>query len=172
MTSPIVFIWDGEAMEPLPHFRKRCDDAFTIGERYRMEAVEERSIASHNHFFAVLTAIWMSLPDELAVQFPTLEIFRKHCLIMTGFRRERKFVASSKEEARKLAAFLRPQTSEDDYAIISLAETVVVEWKAMSQSRKAMPEKGQFHRSKQAVLDYAGDMIGVKPEELAKQEAA
>ncbi len=164
MTAPILFRWTGETMEPLPRFAKRCDEQYTVEEIYRLDAVEERSQASHGHYFASVHDRWLSLPDAIAIQFPTPDALRKHALIMQGFRRERKFVASSEKEARKLAAFLRPQTADDDYAIISLHGNVVVEWKALSQSYKAMPEKGQFQRSKQAVLDYLDDMLGIKTE--------
>ena len=158
--APMVFTWNGEAL--LPRHPRIADERLVVGEIYRCDVIEERSIATHSHFFASLHDKWMSLPDHLAIQFPTPESLRKHALIMTGFRRERKFVASSEKEARKLAAFLRPQSSEDDYAIISLHGNVVVEWKAASQSRKAMPEKGQFQRSKVAVLEYVDDMLGIE----------
>lgn len=167
MDAPILYTWSGEAMVPLSRFAPRCDKTFVVGEVYRLDAVEERSQKSHNHYFATLTEMWLSLPDAIAVQFPTVEALRKHALIMTGYRRERKFVTGSPVEARKLAAFLRPQSIDDDYAIISVAGPAVVEWKAMSQSRKAMPEKGQFNRSKQAVLDWVSDLIGAREEEAA-----
>lgn len=164
MTAPVLFRWSGTAMEPLTRFAPRCDEQYTVGEVYRLDAVEERSQASHSHFFAAVTDRWLSLPDALAIQFPTADALRKHALIMQGFRRERKFVASSEKEARKLATFLRPQTADDDYAIISLHGNVVVEWKAISQSYKAMPRKGEFQRSKEAVLEYLDDMLGIKTE--------
>lgn len=162
MAAPLVFQWDGDAMVPLRRFAKLADERFVIGEQYRLTAVEERSIASHNQFFASVHERWQSLPDEIAMQFPTEDSLRKHALIMTGFRRERKFVAASKEEARKLAAWLRPHNPDDDYTIISVAENIVVEWKALSQSYEAMPAKGQFQASKKAVLDWLDDLLGIR----------
>lgn len=162
MDTPIIYSWTGEAMQPLGRFAKKADGRFVVGELYRLTDVEERSIASHNQYFASIHDRWLSLPDDLAVQFPTDELLRKHALILTGYRRERKFVASSKEEARKLAAFLRPQSVDDDYAIISVHENVVVEWKALSQSYKGMPTKGQFQASKQAVIDYLDKLLGIE----------
>lgn len=164
-SAPVIFEWNGAAMEPLARFQKRCDIDFVVGEKYRMAIVEERSAASHSHFFAVINDKWMSLPDDLAVEFASPDILRKHALIMKGFRTERKFVASSQEEARKLAAWLRPRNPDDDYAIISVHGNAVLEWKAVSQSYKAMPEKGRFQASKQAVLDWIDDLLGVKPGE-------
>lgn len=165
MTAPLVFRWDGEAL--IPRNPKVCDERLVVGEVYRCDVIEERSLASHSHFFATLHDHWMSLPDNLAVQFPSVEILRKHALIMKGWRRERKFAMSSKEEARRLAAFLRPQSADDDYAIISVHGTAVVEWKALSQSYKAMPRKGDFQKSKQDVLDFVSDLLGLTDTEAA-----
>lgn len=171
MTSaPILYTWtDDGTMRPLPRFAARCDAEFVVGEQYRLDAVEERSQRSHSHFFATLRDIWLSLPDAVAVQFPTVETLRRHALIMTGWRRERKFAASSAAEARKLAAFLRPDTLDDDhYAIISVNGPVVVEWRALSQSRRAMPRKGDFQKSKDDVLAWASDLLAP----ARKREAA
>lgn len=157
MSAPIVFQWDGEAMKPLPRFHNVCNAEFTIGELYRMEAIEERSVVSHRHYFAALHDLWLNVPERISMQFPSDEHLRKHCLVMTGFRDERSFVAASKAEALRLAAFIRPV---DEYAIVSVHEATVLVWTAQSQSMKAMG-KARFQQSKQAVLDYAADMVGV-----------
>lgn len=146
-------------MRPLPGFGKRCDALYVVGETYTLAPIEARSSKSHAAFFAYLHDAWLSLPDHLAMQFATEDALRKHALIMTGFRHERKLVLSSKEEARKVAAFLRPQAG-DGYAIVSVNDCVVVEWRAMSQSYRAMP-KGQFQQSQQAVRDWVDDLLGV-----------
>lgn len=39
-----LFDWDGDAMVPRAAFKKRCDEEFVVGEIYRLEAREERSI--------------------------------------------------------------------------------------------------------------------------------
>lgn len=167
MDAPIIFTWDGEAMVPLSRFAPRCDKTYVVGEQYRMSTVEERSLASHNHFFAAVHEYWLNLPDAIAIQFPTPDALRKHALIMTGFRRERKFATESALAARKLAAFLTD--AYDDYALISVNGAVVVEWKAMSQSYKAMPEKGQFKRSKDDVLGFCEALVGAR---IPETEAA
>ena len=146
-------------MEPLSRFHNVCNDAFTVGEVYRMEVIEERSIVSHRHYFATLHDLWMNLPETAAISFPSDEHFRKHCLIMTGFRDERSFVAASKAEALRLAAFVKPL---DEYAIVSVHEATVLVWTAQSQSARAMG-KVKFQQSKQAVLDYASELVGVPP---------
>ena len=165
--TPFPFIWDGEAMKPTSSFwAKKADERFVIGMRYTMLEHHERSAASHAHFFAAINDAWMNLPDHLALQFPTAEILRQHALIMTGYRRERKFIASSAAEARKIALWLHPQSISDDYAIISVNKNVVIEWKAKSQSYRRMA-KGQFQKSKEAVLGFLASLIEVTPAELS-----
>lgn len=170
MSAPLLFEWTGEAMVPLPRFRKAADEAFVVHERYRMTIEEERSMQSHRHQFAAIREGWLNLPDHIATQFPTAEALRKHALIMTGFRKERKFATASREEARKLAAFLRPTDADDNYTIISVRENVVIEWKAESQSRAAMGNE-RFKASKKAVLDFIEGLIGVSPDTLAREAA-
>ena len=60
-------------MEPLGRHHERCNELFVVGEIYRMNAVEERSLASHNHFFAALHDAWLNLPDEKAMGGPTFQ---------------------------------------------------------------------------------------------------
>lgn len=167
-TDPVVYAWDGDHMVPLPRFHNLVNAQFVVGERYRLAEADERSAKSHNHFFAAVSNAWMNLPDDLATQFATPDALRKHALILTGFRKERKFVASSKVEARKIAAFLKPEG--DDYSIIAVNENVIVEWRAESMSYKSMGRK-RFMEAKQATLQFLADLIHVKPEELGERAA-
>ena len=168
MNAPLPWRYEGGGVlrSTSPFFAKRADQQYEAGKTYLLLEMHERSEASHRQYFASINDAWSSLPDGMAVDFPTPDILRRHALIMTGFRRERKFVASSKAEARKIAAFLRPQSVSDDYAIISVHENIVIEWKAKSQSYKEMG-KVDFQKSKQAVLDFVAELIGVTPETLS-----
>lgn len=163
----ILFEWDGEAMVPRKGFAKRCDEQFTVHEVYRMEVCEERSMVSHRHFFAAIHEAWMNLPEALGERFATPEHLRKYALIKTGFRDERSFACSSKAEALRLAAFLQPF---DDYAVVVVHESTVIAYTAKSQSMKAMGKK-DFQRSKDAVLGYCAELIGVRPEALESKAA-
>ena len=165
--TPIIYDWNGEAMVPLKRFAKVCDDHFVIGERYTMEATLSRSDVSHRHFFASIYQGWLNLPEDTAERFPTANHLRKHCLIHCGYRNERTLVASTKAEAQRIAAFLRPA---NEYAIIVVRECTVVELTAKSQSKKAMGA-ADFQKSKQAVLDMIASMIGVQAESLREGAA-
>lgn len=164
MHAPIIFEWTDEGtMKPLGRFKRACDKEFAVGALYPLIIHEQRSQASHNFFFASIAEVWKNLPEELAERFATPDHLRKHCLILEGYRDERTFVASSKAEALRLAAFVKPM---DEYAVVVVRECVVVVWTAQSQSRRAMGGK-TFNQSKEKVLDRASAMIGVTVESLA-----
>jgi hypothetical protein len=162
--SPQFFTWDAEHSVMIPKRKSFADRAYVDGETYRLGVIEERSVNSHNHLFACVAECWMNLPDDKALEFSTPEALRKHALIMTGHREERRLVCSSPAEARKVAAFIQPR---DDYAIISVNGPIVIEWRAKSMSKKAMGGP-TFQRAKTDVLDFLSAMIGVTPETLAK----
>lgn len=164
----MLFEWSGEAMVPLPRFHNRANAEFVVHERYKMEVSEDRSQASHNHYFVTLHEAWLNLPEAVAERFPTDEHLRKHALIKAGYHDSRSFVASSKAEAVRLAAFLKPM---DEYAIILVHEATVTVYTAKSQRKAAMGAK-DFQASKQAVLDVIAAMILVTPAELQNAGAA
>jgi len=155
MNPPVLFRWSGEAMEPLPRFARACDAAYTVGEVYRMEVQEQRSLISHNHYFASLNDIFLSLPEEFGDRIPTVEHMRKWALIRCGYRDERSIVCASKAEAKRIAAFVKPL---DEFAIIVVHEATVTVLTAKSQSMKAMG-KADFQKSKDDVLAYCQGLL-------------
>ena len=149
------FRWDGRAMVPLhPGIAARQYEA---GETYRLEAVEERSIATHNHYFATIREGWNNLSDERAAQFPTPDHLRKYLLIKTGYRDERSISLASKAEALRVAAFVEPS---DGYAVVTSHEATVFIYTARSQSTRAMGAK-EFRQSKNDTLDELARMLEV-----------
>jgi hypothetical protein len=129
-----------------------------------LELSANRSLATHNHFFAALADAHANLPHDLADRWPTSEHLRKYALIRTGYRDERSIIAASKAEARRVAAFIKPM---DEFAVVSVHDAAVVVWTAKSQSMKAMGKKA-FGESKNAVLSFVAELIGVTPEQLGK----
>lgn len=165
MTAPpMAFKWDGESMFPVGRFARECDRHFVVGETYRLVEHQDRSRASHDHFFAAIHDAWENLPEHIAARIPTPDHLRKFALIRTGYADQRQLVASSKAEARRLAAFVRPM---DEYAIVSVEGCVVTVFTAQSQSMKAMG-KSRFQASKQAVLDWVANLIGTTPAALSE----
>lgn len=162
MIPPIIYTWNGDAMEPLPRFTKLCNQTFAVGETYPLVVQETRSQQTHNHFFASVHEAWSNLPENIAEQFPTADHLRKYALIKAGYRDERSIVVRSAAEAQQLAAFIKPM---DDYAIVTATAAMVTVYTAKSQSMRAMGGK-EFQASKQAVLDVIAGLIGVSADEL------
>lgn len=163
MTTPIPFRWEGDSFAPMPGFGKRCDEVFVVGQVYRLAEQEDRSAASHRHYFACINAAWENLPAGAAEQFPTPDHLRRFALIKAGYADSRTLVASSKAEAQRLAAFVRPL---DTFAVVAASEATVTVWTAKSQSVRAMGKK-DFQESKDAVLSIIAEMIGTTPAMLA-----
>lgn len=156
-------------MRVLPGFQRQADQLFTIGERYRLAPVEERSGASHRHFFAAVNEAWVNLPERLAAHYPTAEHLRARALIEAGYCTIADYVCSSRAEAVRWAGNLRAEASE--YALVVISETVVRVFKPKSQSVKAMG-KEEFQASKDAVFTALAKMIGVTTAELQNHARA
>ena len=149
-------------MVPLPHFAKRCDQEFVVGERYRMEVREESSTASRNFYFASLAEAWENLLEEDAQRFPSPDHLRKWALVKAGFCNQRTIVAASKAEAIRTSAVVREL---DEFAVVTVHDEVVTVYTARSQRVHAMGRE-DFERSKRAVLEIVSGMIGVKESAL------
>jgi hypothetical protein len=163
---PIVARYEGDGLfQALGRSKKEADAEYVIGEGYRFTRYEERSEASHRHFFAALHEAWANLPADLSERFPTSERLRKFALIKSGFATQRQLIASSRAEALRLAAFIAPM---DEYALVETRGAVVTVWEAESQSMRAMG-KDRFKASKDAVLAYCASLIGVEPETLRRE---
>ena len=163
MTAPLYFRWSGDEMVPLPRFADRARKQYTVGETYRLVEEHERSVQTHNHYWASLTEAWKQLPEEYAQRFPSVEHLRKRALVQAGFANERSIVAASPEEAQRIGAFIRPS---DPYAVITVKNCVVTVYTAQSQSRKSMNAK-DFGASKTAVLEIVAGLVGVDVDTLA-----
>ena len=153
----ILCQWDGEAFVPISAvWGRRADASYVAGQEYMVEGNEPRSMASHNQYFAAVTEAWKNLPEETADRFPTVDHLRKWCLIKAGYRDERTVACSSKAEAQRIAAFIKPM---DSFAVVVVHEATVTVYTAKSQSMKAMG-KQDFQESKAKVLEILAGMIG------------
>lgn len=163
MTLPPIFCtWEGDSFKPFPRFAKLCDKEFVVGENYKIEVIEERSMKSHRHYFAQLNQLWMSMPEDIAEQFPTVEHMRKRALIDAGFYNEEIIDCGSNRVAINVAASIR---KHDDFALIIVRDQYVVERRAKSQSQKAMGKQA-FQDSKDKVIGVLSDLVGVQPDNV------
>lgn len=161
---PIVARWTGEAFEPLGRSKREADAEYVVGQVYRLQTVEERSEASHRYYFAAIAECWANMPEPHAWQYPNTESLRKQALIRTGFATQRQYVASSRKEAERFAAFMR----HDIYEIVQITGNIVTIWTAESQSYRSMG-KDRFKASIDAVLGYCASLIGVEPATLQRE---
>ncbi|MEZ2132729.1 MULTISPECIES: hypothetical protein [unclassified Sinorhizobium] len=171
MAAPLDFVWNGEAFEPSSRFiARKCDQAFTVGEHYTLVEHHDRSMSSHRHFFASVNEAWKNLPEDYSglpfAESP--EHLRAYALIKTGWCDTHTIVASSKAEALRIAAYVRPI---GDFSVVDVRECTVTRYTAKSQSLKAMGAK-DFQQSKSDVLEFLDDLIGTERGTLAAQGRA
>lgn len=161
---PIVARYEGDGLfQALGRSKKEADAEYVVGEVYRFTRYEERSEASHRHFFAAVAEAWANLPEHDAWQFPNPESLRHRALIRTGYFTQRQYVAKSRAEAERVAVFF---CKPDEIATIT--GNIVTFLEAESQSYASMGKK-RFQESKAAVLSYCASLIGVEPETLSRE---
>lgn len=164
MSDRLQFVWESErsAMVPTGRFAHIAAQTFEDGQRYNMDVIEERSQATHNHYFASLHSAWVNLPESIADNFKNEEHLRKYALIKCGFYDSHTLVCASKAEAQRVAEFMRPL---DEFGIVVAKEATVTRYAAKSQSLRAMG-KEDFAKSKEAVLDFLANLIGTTTKAL------
>ena len=162
MTAPLLYIWSGECMEPVRHYRRVAAEQFKIGRVYRLGEIEPRSMESHQHFFACINEAWLNLPEALAERWTTPDELRKWALTHTGLRTTREYVARSNAEAQRVAKF---ETGGDQYCRIEIDGKTVRVHIPRSQSLTSMTRR-EFQQSKTAVLDVLAQKLGISVETL------
>lgn len=165
---PIPCMFDGDAFRPVTNFARVARQHYGAGEVVSLVTHEERSMKSHDHFFAVVAEAWKTLPEDLAEQFPTSEHLRKHALIRTGHHNSSSTVCMFKTEALRLVAAMAPL---DEFSLVVVSGKVVTRYVAKSQSLKAMGKEA-FQQSKDDVLGFLADLIGVTQTQLTQARAA
>lgn len=161
----VVYTWDGDVMIPLPRFKRLCDELFAVHEEYPLVVVENRSQASHSHYFAALTEAHANLAEEFAAKYPTTEHMRAGALVEEGLCTEVDHVLDTPKDAKAFAIMLRRASP---YAIIRISGNVVKEFQPFSQSRSAM-KKNEFEDSKAAVLARVASWARTTPGQLNKE---
>jgi hypothetical protein len=157
------FTWNGQVMVPTRLLA--ATQAYEPGRRYWLEEASERSWLSHQQQFAWIGEAWGNLPHALAETFPTPEHLRKAALIATGWRRETIIEAGNATAAQRVAAYAR---GEDEFAHVVVRGPTVIVQKARSQRMHGHDrmDKAEFQKSKDDILGWIADLIGVTPEQL------
>lgn len=173
--APIMFRYegDGEFVPASQFWAGRADKAFVVGEHYKLVEHEDRSDVSHNHEFAFIAEAWKTIHErfnnETWAQSP--EHLRKYALIRCRFCNTQTFPCGSRAEAERWAANLRPL---DEYSLVTIDGPLVYRFTAMSQKRRGIGamDKATFQASKQAIMDFLDDLLGVEHGATARSEAA
>lgn len=170
MTQPprrFRFMWRDGVFVPENRIAAYCDEEFGEGEIVTFERHEDRSMASHNHYFACIQTAFDNLPEAQDSRFPTPDALRKWALIRAGYCTESTIVCDTPEQAQLVAAF----TGWSEGIIIVVRENIVKKYVAKSQSMKAM-NKDEFQRSKVDVLDTIAELIEVSRKRLLSNAGA
>jgi hypothetical protein len=162
------FMWNGEVMVPMRP--QAAEKAYQAGLRYWLDEVSERSWISHSHEFAWIASAWDNLPEALMDKFPTPEHLRKAALIATGWYRETMIDAGTKTAALRVAAYAK---NEDEFAWVVVRGPAVFVRKARSQRMRGNDrmDREEFQASKDAILGWISELIGLKPDELMRGAA-
>lgn len=159
---PILVRWEGDCLKPVGRAGKSCDEHLVVGRIYEAEVRETRSMKSHRHQFAEIREAWENLPDELRAMWPSAEHLRKYALIRAGYCNVSTIACRSHAMALQLSAVVGHM---DEFAVVTVEGKAVTIYTPKSQSRRAMGAK-VFQESKNAVLEFIADLIGVAPQTL------
>lgn len=124
---------------------------------------KQRSTASHNHHFAAIADMWANLPQSHAgaPYAASAKAFRKHGLIQRGFCDVDTIDCETHEIACRVAPVVAKNArAAHGYALTIVRGSLVICSTPHSQSYKAMG-KERFHESKEAILDWAGQLLGI-----------
>lgn len=169
MTQPprrFRFMWRDGVFVPENRLASYCDETFGEGEVVTFERHEDRSMASHNHYFACIQTAWDNLPNA-EERFPTPESLRQWALIRSGHCTENTIVLDTPEQAAVVAGFM----GNSEGTIIVVRNNIIKKYTAKSQSMKAM-NKDEFQRSKVDVLDTIAELIAVTRKRLEHNAGA
>ena len=183
MSFPLTYRGEGMFEASSPYHRKRVDGLYGKGEMIEVEVVEDRSPASHKHFFARVAELWQNLPEWLSNDFNNPTHLRKFALIRTGYCTKRIFPCRSTKDAVDIADWV---SDIDPYVICEIVRAqhgpgaVLTVWRAESQNMKM--KRHRFQQSKDDVLSFIECLIStpapkevfpgyepvpVKPEDIA-----
>lgn len=164
--APIEMFWDdrNQVLRPMTAaWARRAAARWTGGEVYHITEEEVRSQASHNHYFAAVQTAWRNLPEVLAERYPSDDHLRKYALIRTGWHNSHVVTCGTRADALRVAALAR---SLDEFAVVDIPPQGSVVTVFTAQSQSARMGKDDFQKSKDDVMTFLAELIGVAKREL------
>lgn len=170
--SPTIrAVWRGQHFVPAGRFAmSECQNRFSAGQVVELDVDPGRSKKSHAHAFAFIGTAWANMPETLvdAPYAKSKETLRKHALCATGHCDTEMIVCEDHRRALRMAAIMsKIATRMNGYALTEVKGLLVYCHTPHSQSLKAMG-KDRFQKSKQDILEWMADLIGVPSDVLAK----
>ena len=156
--------WDGVCLTPTPQALRSCQERFSPGTVYAVEAIDERSHAAHARFFARINELWQNLPEIMQHDYPSSEHLRKRALIETGYATEQVHTCQTKAEAQRFAKLIR---TREEFSIVIVSGDVIRIFAPMSQSFAEMGSK-KFYQSAEAVEGWILALIDSAYKEVAE----
>jgi hypothetical protein len=160
----MMFHWNDYVMRPLGRDLQAARKRFKAGYIYWLTEEPPRTEASHRHYFAAVNEAWNSLPERFRDEWwaVSAEHLRKYALIMTGHCKTTSIACKN----ANLALYAMLEFRERDHYSMVSCDNYTVHWStALSQDERHMKKKA-FEKSKQDVLDYLAQLIGVPTMEL------
>ncbi len=149
-------------MRPIRWHAKRAGELYTVGHRYTLEEWDEPTEKSRKHYYACVRKGYENLPERPAEYFTSPSHLRKYALIRTGFHHHSQHVFDSHKDAKVMAIVAK---RIDAYCITKVTGPVVDIFTAKSQRGSAM-KRHEFYESKQTVLEWIAELIGITVSEL------
>lgn len=166
MAGPLQCVWTGEAFKPANRrAHQEASERYGAGEVVWFDPERPRSKVSHDHFFAVVGEAWENLPERLASQFLTVDSLRSYALCKAGHCDVETFVANSRTEALRMAAFIQSGARPGVQVVVD--GNSITRLTPHSQSLRAMGS-ARFQQSKADVLRVIADLLEVTPEALGQ----
>ena len=126
--------------------------------------LEQRSVESHNRYFAHINDLFENLPAQHAnaPYAASAKAFRKHGLIAGGYCDVETLVMPDHETALSTAPFVSSLARKAyGYAVTTVQNELIICRTPHSQSFKAM-KKDKFHASVRACEEWAERLLGVQ----------
>lgn len=116
----------------------------------------DQSDPMRRRFFAIVRAVWKTLPDALAKQYPSPVHLRKAALCRVGWCESKVTTCGNRTSAIQVAALV---SHLDRYAIVDITGSVVTVFTARSLRKRGCPKK-TFSEVSRKCLQWLSDLVG------------
>ena len=149
-----------ECMIPIARDLQKYHREYEDDKHYTLEEIRERSLKSHNTYFAAVHLTWLNRPEIDRQLFPTEDHWREFCLIKAGFCKERVWIvpADPQEFPQFFAQVVDWTSSLKKNFVVTTTEgnithVLYAKTQKMLKNDPDGMDKKDFEASKNAVLE-------------------